>query len=109
VLHAYTGVAEDKMTEKDEAVRSQHWRYVLSVLTEHLLLACALASIIPPPVSIKGQHYNFLMAPAVLMLTLLLPCRYLAIRRGEESWPGAALKGGIFIVAGIVNYERASM
>lgn len=78
--------------------------WLLNILLEHFFLGLSLAFIIPPVPSNKERYYfQSALVPMLFCLTL---SRFLAMRRGQETWLGMALKSCILILACFLNYER---
>jgi hypothetical protein len=78
--------------------------YIASILSDHLLLGMALLFLIPPVAS-NAEPYSFWGA-IPWMLLCLGGSRYLAIRRGEETWFGLVLKAILFSGACFGIYLR---
>jgi hypothetical protein len=81
--------------------------YFVSVSADHLLFALAMSMLIPPIPSMEGQIYSFWGSLPFMML-FLCASRWIAIRRGDETWLGLLLKSPIFLIVGFTMYARVN-
>lgn len=84
-------------------------RYVLSLVCDHVCFGLALVLTVPPPVSMEGYKYDLKLSELLAISGLMLASRLLAIRRKEESWPGALLKLAVVIVFAKFVHEMHQM
>jgi hypothetical protein len=80
---------------------------ISAVVGEHLFLLLALALIIPPVPSEKGQSYDYIRA-APLVAILAVASRWCAWLVDREGWLGLLVKPAMFVAAGYFVYLRAS-
>jgi len=106
--------ARETTTQSTNGPRSRLWtsqrfRYAASLVMEHLFLGLALACLIPPPRSVEGETFPTWYYSLILMWLFLLVSRVCALRRGDESWLGIALKLLVFSVFGLVLNSASRM
>ena len=103
------GVPVDAKVRIRPRTRRERIGWLVNVLTEHVFLLLALVILIPPVRSIEGQTFDAWYRVFPIMSAFLLLSRGCAIRRGDESWVGVALKLLVFVAFGVALREVSTM